>query len=207
MGVPVLIIGKSGTGKSASLRNFKADEVGIINVLNKPLPFKNDLKLSCCDDYNKIKEIIKGAKVKTLVIDDAGYLITKEFMNNHTKAGGGNAVYAMYNKMADNYFKLIEFCKTAENDKIIFFIMHEDRNEVGELKPKTVGKLLDEKVCVEGMFTIVLRSVFKDKKYLFLTQKEDELDLQKSPIGLFENIEIDNDLKFVEEKIREFYNI
>lgn len=207
MGIPVLIIGKSGTGKSTSLRNFKSEEIGVINILNKPLPFKNDIKTACTDDYEEVKKIIQGSKVKTLVIDDAGYLITKEFMNNHTKAGGGNAVYAMYNKMADNFYRLIEFCKTVENDKIIFFIMHEDRNEVGELKPKTIGRLLDEKVCVEGMFTIVLRSIFKNKKYLFLTQKEDELDLQKSPMGLFENIEIENDLKFVEEKIREFYSI
>ena len=207
MGIPVLIIGKSGTGKSTSLRNFKSDEVGIINVLNKPLPFRTDIKPYHCDNYEKIKQVIADSKVKSIIIDDAGYLITNHFMNKHSKANAGNAVYAMYNELADNFFKLIEFCKTVEEDKIIYFIMHEDRNDFGELKPKTIGKLLDEKVCIEGLFTIVLRSIFKDKKYLFLTGREDELDLQKSPIDMFKDLKIDNDLKNVDNCIREYYGI
>ena len=207
MGIPVLIIGKSGTGKSTSLRNFKSDEVGIINVLNKPLPFRTDIKPYHCDNYEKIKQVIADSKVKSIIIDDAGYLITNHFMNKHSKANAGNAVYAMYNELADNFFKLIEFCKTVEEDKIIYFIMHEDRNDFGELKPKTIGKLLDEKVCIEGLFTIVLRSVFKDRKYLFLTGKEDELDLQKSPIDMFKDLKIDNDLKNVDNCIREYYGV
>ena len=206
MGIPVLIIGKSGTGKSTSLRNFKSDEVGIINVLNKPLPFRTDIKPYHCDNYEKIKQVIADSKVKSIIIDDAGYLITNHFMNKHSKANAGNAVYAMYNELADNFFKLIEFCKTVEEDKIIYFIMHEDRNDFGELKPKTIGKLLDEKVCIEGLFTIVLRSVFKDKKYLFLTGREDELDLQKSPIDMFKDLKIDNDLKNVYNSISKHFS-
>lgn len=208
MGIGVLIIGKSGSGKSTSLRNFKKDEVGIINVISKPLPFKNvnDLQTVDTDNYADIKSILTKSKTKSVVIDDAGYLITNQFMRKHANAGGGNAVFSLYNDIADNYWSLTEIVKGLPNEKIVYFMMHEDKNDFGDIKPKTIGKLIDEKVCLEGLFSIVLRAKKVDKNYYFFTQST-ENDVAKSPIGMFDELYIDNDLKKVDDIIREFYNL
>ena len=154
MGIGVLIIGKSGSGKSTSLRNFKANEVGIVNVISKPLPFKNvnNLKTVDTDNYADIKKIIEGSKTPSIVIDDAGYLITNQFMRKHANAGGGNAVFSLYNDIADNFWSLTEQIKKLPNDKIVYLLMHEDKNDFGDIKPKTIGKLIDDKVCLERTF-------------------------------------------------------
>ena len=208
MGIGVLIIGKSGSGKSTSLRNFKQEDVGIINVISKPLPFKNtnNLKIINTDNYVDVKTILTSCKTKSIVIDDAGYLITNQFMRKHANAGAGNAVFSLYNDIADNYWTLTEIVKTLPENKIVYFIMHEDKNDFGDIKPKTIGKLIDEKVCLEGLFSIVLRAKKVDKNYYFFTQST-ENDVAKSPIGMFTDLYIDNDLKKVDNIIREFYGI
>lgn len=154
MGIGVLVIGKSGSGKSTSLRNFKANEIGIINVISKPLPFKNvnSLKTVDTDNYADVKKIIEGSKTPSIVIDDAGYLITNQFMRKHANTGGGNAVFSLYNDIADNFWSLTEQIKKLPNDKIVYILMHEDKNEFGDIKPKTIGKLIDDKVCLERTF-------------------------------------------------------
>lgn len=208
MGVGVLVIGKSGSGKSTSLRNFKAEEVGIINVISKPLPFKNvnGLKTIDTDNYEDIKKVLEKSKTKSIVIDDAGYLITNQFMRKHASAGGGNAVFNLYNDIADRFWSLTEIVKALPNDKIVYFFMHEDKNDFGDIKPKTIGKLIDDKVCLEGLFSIVLRAKKVDKNYYFFTQST-ENDVAKSPIGMFNELYIDNDLKQVDNIIRDFYEI
>lgn len=206
MGISVLIIGKSGSGKSTSLRNFNKNEIGIINVLSKPLPFKNDLPTIDTDDYDNVKKVLERSKVNSIVIDDAGYLITNNFMRKHSNIGGGNAVYNFYNDMADQFWNLIEFTQKLPKEKITYFFMHEDKNDFGDIKPKTIGKILDDKVCVEGMFTIVLRAKKVDKNYYFFTQATDG-DVAKTPMGMFNDLYIDNDLKLVDKTIREYYNI
>lgn len=203
MGVPVLIIGKSGSGKSTSLRNFSKNEIGVINVLGKPLPFKNDIPDIKTDDYEKIEKTILKSIVKSIVIDDAGYLMTNQFMRGHSNTGSGNAIFSFYNTIGDKFWGLIRFVVDfLPPEKIVYFMMHEDKNDFGDIKPKTIGKMLDEKACIEGMFTVALRC--KDHK--FLTQTT-ENDIAKSPMGMFDTIEIDNDLKFVDEKIREYWNL
>lgn len=208
MGIGVLIMGKSGSGKSTSLRNFKSDEVGIINVISKPLPFKNvnGLKTVDTDNYADIKKVIEGSKTPSIVIDDAGYLITNQFMRKHSNAGGGNAVFSLYNDIADSFWNLTEQIKKLPNNKIVYILMHEDKNDFGDIKPKTIGKLIDDKVCLEGLFSIVLRAKKVDKNYYFFTQATDG-DVAKSPIGMFDELYIENDLKAVDDKIREFYGI
>lgn len=208
MGIGVLIIGKSGSGKSTSLRNFKSDEVGIINVISKPLPFKNvnGLKTVDTDNYADVKKVIEGSKTPSIVIDDAGYLITNQFMRKHSNAGGGNAVFSLYNDIADSFWNLTEQIKKLPNNKIVYILMHEDKNDFGDIKPKTIGKLIDDKVCLEGLFSIVLRAKKVDKNYYFFTQATDG-DVAKSPIGMFDELYIENDLKVVDNKIREFYGI
>lgn len=208
MGIGVLVIGKSGSGKSTSLRNFKSNEVGIVNVISKPLPFKNVNKLKTVDtdNYADITKILNGSKTPSIVIDDAGYLITNQFMRKHANAGGGNAVFSLYNDIADSFWNLTEQIKKLPNDKIVYIFMHEDKNDFGDIKPKTIGKLIDDKVCLEGLFSIVLRAKKVDKNYYFFTQATDG-DVAKTPIGMFEELYVDNDLKEVDKKIREFYGI
>lgn len=205
MGIPVLIIGKSGSGKSASLRNFQPGEVGIVNVLGKPLPFRNKLQAVQTDDYKKVYTAITKAKTDCIVIDDAGYLMTNQFMRGHSSTGAGNTIFTFYNDLGDQFWQLVRY--VAENlppQRVVYFIMHEEKNDFGDVKPKTIGKMLDEKVCVEGMFTIVLRSMLVNGKHVFRTQT-DGMDVCKTPIGMFEADEIDNDLKMVDNAIREYY--
>lgn len=206
MGVPVLILGKSGSGKTTSLRNFQRGEIGIINVLGKQLPFNSNLGMLVTDDYTVIKtNMLQAKRVKSFFIDDAGYLITNAFMRGHG-GGKGNAVFELYNSLADNFWNLILFISNElPKDMIVYLAMHEDKNEFGDVKPKTIGKLLDDKVCVEGMFTIVIRSLKEDGKYLFVTQT-DGYDVTKTPLGMFEYEKVDNDLKIVDQRIRSFYH-
>ena len=208
MGIPVLIIGKSGSGKSTSLRNFDEKELALVNVIRKPLPFKKKFESTLCtDDYQKIVKAILGTKKDAIVIDDAGYLITNEFMNKHSSVGGGNAVFNLYNDLADKFWGLIEFVKTKLDDsKIVYFIMHEDKNDFGDIKPKTIGKLLDDKVCIEGMFILFFRCIFLFFFYFFRTQTNG-LDVAKTPMEMFSDLEIDNDLKMVDTTIREYYSL
>lgn len=208
MATMTLVIGRSGAGKTASLRNIKETTL-VINPNKKPLPFKNNdnLKTMNCDEYLKIKAALttayeKGAKIA--VIDDAGYLMTSKFMAGHRQAKG-NSQFDLYNEIADNFYSLLKFCADElPSDMLVFVTMHEEMNDMGYSKPKTIGKLLDDKVCIEGMFTIVLHALKLDGKYVFATNT-DGLDVTKSPMGMFDQEYIDNDLQYVIEKIREYY--
>ena len=128
-------------------------------------------------------------------------------MNKHTSAGGGNGVFNLYNEIGDHFWGLIEFVKNKlQNDKIVYFMMHEEKNDYGDIKPKTIRKLLDEKVCIEGMFTIALRCMTDNNKHYFKTQS-DGYDICKTPLEMFADKEIDNDLKLVDTTIREYYKL
>ena len=207
MGIPVLIMGKSGSGKSRSMKNCVGKDFGLIRVLNKPLPFRGKIPGNVCSDYVKIKAAVKNPQwPKSIVIDDAGYLITGPYMDGHNTTGKGNAVFGLYNQLADDFYRLVKaIADEAPPDRIVYVIMHEDTNEYGDIKPKTIGKLLDEKVCLEGMFTIVLRAV-KGERYSFVTQSRDGA-VSKSPDDMFPEVEIDNDLLMVDSTIREYYGI
>ena len=202
MGIPVLIIGESGSGKTTSMRNFKYGELGIINVGYKSLPFKTDLKPFNSDDYSLISNVISRSKTKSIVIDDAQYLMVNEFMRN-AKSNG----YQKFTDIALNFWNLVQMViKDLPSDVIVYFLGHIERDNNGNEKFKTIGRMLDEKITLEGMFTIVLKTLVQDGKYMFTTQTNG-MDTVKSPVGLFDSITIDNDLKFVDTKIREFYNI
>lgn len=207
MATPVLIIGKSGSGKSTSMRNCAgSDDWNLIRVLNKPLPFKGKINGWTTDDYQVVMKALGQSKAKNIVLDDAGYLITNHFMRGHSSAGAGNGVFTLYNNIGDYFWNLIQFIIKLPEDKIVYVMMHEDKNDFGDIKPKTIGKLIDEKVCLEGMFTIVLRCIEESGKHLFVTQASDGA-VSKSPMGMFETLTIDNDLLIVEKAIREYYEL
>lgn len=201
MAIITMIYGQSGTGKSTSLRNFNPDQVGLINVSGKPLPFRSEIPSIVTDDYTHIRQVLSSAKAKSIVIDDATYLMVDEFMRNAKVTG-----YQKFTDMAFNFFQLIESARLLPDDKIVYFLGHSDRDQDGNEKFKTIGKLLDEKVTLEGKFTIVLKTVVKDGKYYFQTQNNGQ-DTVKSPIGMFQDEFIDNDLAEVDRIIREYYNI
>ena len=201
MGVPVLILGESGSGKSASMRNFKPGEVGIINVSGKPLPFQNQLKTVNTDNYEDIVKTIIAAKAKALVIDDAQYLMANEFMRTAKVTG-----YQKFTDLALNFWKLIQVViNNLPPDKIVYFLAHVERDANGNEKMKTIGKLLDE-ITIEGLFTIVLKTVVQDRHYQFATQTNGQ-DTVKTPMGMFDDLLIENDLKMVDSTIREYYGI
>ena len=199
--VPVLLLGQSGSGKSTSMRNFTKDEIAVINVLGKPLPFKSDIKAPKIDDYATILNQIKMTKKKTIVIDDANYLITNEFMNKSSVKG-----FDKYNEMGNNFFNLINGIKNIEGGKTVYLIMHEDTDENGNIKPKTIGKLLDDKVNIQGMFTVCIRSMFDNGNYIFRLKTNGQ-DCVKTPFGMFENDTMENDLKEFDKVVREYYEL
>lgn len=207
MGECVFVYGKSGSGKSRSLINFGEDEIFLVNTIGKRLPFRSKFKYEIkTDDFSKIANGLRKMPTKTAVIDDSGYLMTNAFMRGHSAPKSGSSTFDLYNDIADSFWSLITVIKNElPDDVIVYMIMHEDTTDYGETKLRTIGKLLSEKVCIEGMSTVVLRCVVRDGKHLFLTQS-DGSDISKSPEGMFDR-EIENDLKSVDSKIREFWGL
>ena len=203
MGIPVFVLGHSGTGKSTSLRNFKSNEILHINVISKPLPFKGRFAETYNgDNYAEIAKAINKTKCKSIVIDDAQYLMANEFMRRSFEKG-----YDKFTEIANNFWTLINsITNDLPFDVIVYFLMHTDTDENGNEKAKTIGKLLDEKICIEGMSSIVLKTAVKDGVYSFLTQNNGH-DTVKSPLGMFPTYEIDNDLKAVDTTIREYWDL
>ena len=201
MAVLVMIYGQSGTGKSTSMRNFTNDEVAVINVSGKPLPFRNKLTTYDTDSYSKISSALNKIERKSIVIDDATYLMVNEFMRTAKVTG-----YQKYTDMAVNFNALVAQASQLASDKIVYFLGHSDLKDDGTEHFKTIGKMLDNYVTVEGKFTIVLKTVVQDGKYYFSTHNSGQ-DTVKSPLGMFEDNYVDNDLKAVDAIIREYYGI
>lgn len=215
MALPVLIIGRSGSGKTYSLKNFSPDEVGVISVEKGRLPFKSDIKVVRIpkvlneQDQNQsyaslnaakyawVMMAIKAAKAKSIVIDDSQYLLSNELFDRAYEKG-----YDKYTHMAVNFRNLIHFINELEdNNKIVYFLHHSEMDADGREKVKTIGKMLDEKLTVEGCFDIVIYC--QDHK--FFTQSNGQ-STAKSPEDMFD-LEIPNDLKMVDTKIREYYGM
>ena len=196
-----MIYGQSGTGKSTSLRNFTNDEVAVINVSGKPLPFRSKLTTYDTDSYTKISSALGKIERKSIVIDDATYLMVNEFMRTAKVTG-----YQKYTDMAVNFNSLVAQASQLANDKIVYFLGHSDLKDDGTEHFKTIGKMLDNYVTVEGKFTIVLKTVVQDGKYYFSTHNSGQ-DTVKSPLGMLEDNCVGNDLKAVDAMIREYYGI
>ena len=212
MAIPVLIMGQSGSGKTYSVKSFQPDEVGIISVEKGRLPFKSDLKVAKipngfeeAKDYatlNRCKyawliKAIQTAKCKSIVIDDSQYLLVNELFDRASEKG-----YEKFTQMAANFRNLIHSINELDQeDKIVYFLHHTETDTDGREKAKTIGKMLDEKLTIEGCFDIVIYC--NDHK--FYTQTNGQ-STAKTPEGMFE-LEIPNDLKAVDAAIREYYEI
>lgn len=201
MGIPVLICGDSGSGKSASMRNFEPEEIGVFNVASKPLPFRKKLPTVNGASYATIFKGLTNHSRKSYVIDDSQYLLAFEYFDRAKETG--------YNKFTDialNFRNLIQFVITqTPADCIVYFLHHTEQAADGTYKAKTIGKMLDEKLTVEGLFSIVLYCHASKDRHYFQTQSEG-YTTAKSPMEMFP-AEIDNDLKLVDTTIREYYEL
>lgn len=206
MATAVLIMGESGSGKSASLRNFAPNEISVFNITSKPLPFKQGkTKIPKIDNatYADIANALAKPNKRAYVIDDAGYLLSFEMFKRANETG-----YTKFTEMAKNFFDMLDFINTQlPSDIIVYITMHtEDDSEMHKVKVKTIGKMLDQNLKIEGLFSIVLRAVQTEDGYKFVT-RDDMVSTAKSPIGMWEEDMIDNDLKAVDTTIREYYDM
>lgn len=201
MGIPVLILGDSGSGKSASLRNFAPDEIGIFNVASKPLPFRKVLKKVDGASYQTILKGLSDPKLKTYAIDDSQFLLVFDSFEKAKESG-----YGKFTDMALNFYNLVQFViRKTPPDIIVYFLHHTEHTEDGRIKAKTIGRMLDNQLTLEGMFSIVLLCQTDGNRHYFVTQS-DGFTCAKSPMEMFDR-EIDNDLKFVDHAIREYYEM
>lgn len=203
MGVPVLVLGESGAGKSASLRSFDPSEVVIYNIAGKLLPFRSGAKMRIANSpsYSTIIKSLCKKTCKRYVIDDSQYLLCFELFDRSAEGG-----YTKFTEMAKHFYDLIRFVVTQlPADTIVYFLHHTETAD-NRVKAKTVGKMLDEKLTVEGLFSIVLLAKNIDGNHVFLTQS-DGTDTVKTPIGMFAEAQIDNDLKAVDDAIRAYYEM
>ena len=215
MALPVLVMGRSGSGKTYSLKNFKPNEVGVISVEKVRLPFRSQIKVAKIPKYGEgtedaksygainrakyawLMNTIEKVKTKSIVIDDSQYLLVNELFDRAYEKG-----YDKFVQMAANFRELIHFINELEEpDKIVYFLHHTDTDADGREKAKTIGKMLDEKLTVEGCFDIVI--FCEDHK--FFTQSNGQ-STAKTPEDMFE-LEIPNDLKAVDVAIREYYGL
>lgn len=201
MGIPVLILGESGSGKSTSLRNFEPEEIGIFNVASKPLPFRKKLRVANGATYNLIYEILSKPRLNAYIIDDSQYLLAFEFFDRALEKG-----YDKFTQMALNFNDLIQFViNRTPPGCIVYFLHHTEETKSGTLKAKTIGNMLDEKLTVEGLFSVVLLCRAAKDRHYFMTQSEG-VSTAKSPMEMFP-AEIDNDLKLVDTAIREYWGL
>ena len=203
MAIPVLILGQSGTGKSYSMKNFNEDEICLISVQKSLLPFRKKFtETVVTDKYTEIIKAMEFTKKKVIVIDDTQYLMCNEFMRRATEKG-----FDKFTEIAQNFWSLVvQEVNNLPSDTIVYLLCHTATDENGVEKMKTIGKLVDEKITPEGLFTIVLKTAVSDGNYAFVTQNNGK-DTVKSPEGMFSTYAINNDLKYVDEKIRNYYEL
>lgn len=202
MGVPVFILGQSGAGKSSSLRDFDPSEVGIFNIAGKPLPFRKKMAVANNATYKTIFETLENPNLNCYVIDDSQYLLAFDLFDRAEEKG-----YEKFTGMAVSFQRLIRYIQVnTPADTIVYFLHHSEMGPEGQLKAKTIGKMLDEKLTLEGLFSIVLLARASQDGYKFITQGQG-LSTAKSPMGMFDQIEIDNDLKAVDDAIRAYYEL
>jgi len=205
MAEKILIMGESGTGKSTSIRNCDPAITAIVNPVGKPLPFRGSKKfvtlngITSSDEIcNFIKAQVKAGK-KVIIVDDFQYILAIPYMDRIKENG-----WDKWNDFGENYFKIIDICKELPEDVCVYYLTHCETLESGVTTVKLIGKLLREKITIEGLFTIVLRTGVSEGKYYFFTQNNGK-DTVKSPMGMFDTFSIENDLAYVDAKIRNYY--
>ncbi|MEG2273292.1 MAG: ATP-binding protein [Acinetobacter sp.] len=209
MSTVTMILGQSGTGKSTSLRNLNPDDVLLIQAVRKPLPFRSSkwkpLKEGGCvikqTNADNIRKLLTTTDKNIIIIDDFQYIMASEFMNRALEKG-----FDKFTEMAKNAYDILTTAMNLADHKRVYVLSHTEESESGKTKIKTIGKLLDEKITLEGLVTIVLQTAVVNGNYIFLTKNSGQ-NTVKSPMGLFEDEHIENDLNAVDKAICEYWGI
>ncbi|NYT67935.1 AAA family ATPase [Pusillimonas noertemannii] len=213
MSIVTMVLGESGTGKTTSLRNMEAAETLLIQAVKKPLPFKSKawkrFDKEVCKEGNifqtdsaaQIINIMQKTKRKVIVLDDFQYVMANEFMRRTNETG-----FNKFTEIGKNAWDIINAAAALPEDVRVYILSHIETSESGHTKIKTIGRMLDEKIALEGMVTIVLRTQLRDGQYLFATRNNGS-DTTKTPMGLFDAETIDNDLRAVDQAIQEYYEL
>jgi hypothetical protein len=199
--VATLILGSSGSGKSTALRNLNPKDVALIQAIRKPLPFKTDWKPYVTDQSEKIIAAMKKTDRKIIVIDDYQYTMANEFMRRSDERG-----YDKFTEIGRHAWDILTAATALADDVRVYILSHTQEDDSGHVKMKTIGKMLDEKITLEGMVTIVLRTSVTDGLYQFSTRNNGS-DSVKTPMGLFDSEKIDNDLALVDAAIVDYYGL
>lgn len=217
----IAIVGSTGTGKSTSIKHLDPKETYIINVAKKELPFKGADKLyntenknyKEIDDANEITRLLKtisekAPHIKNIIIEDSNYIMGFNLMAKATEVG-----FTKFTLMARDMVDLFRATRSLRDDLKIFYFSHpetvEDGNEIVGYKIKTAGKMIDNQIGLEGLFTICLYTYVEETKdgvcnYHFVTNRFKKYPA-KSPDGMFSEIKIPNNLKIVADTIDEYY--
>lgn len=217
MSISTMILGESGTGKSTSLRNLDPQHTLLIQTVSKPLPFRSSEWKKCTkenpagsvlvtDNSASIVQAMLRTKREIIVIDDFQYLLANEFMRRVTDHEAGNSAFAKYNEIARHAWDVLMASTSLPEYKRVYILSHTSTDDFGKTKIKTIGKLLDEKIVMEGLVTIVLRTQVQNGNYLFSTRNSGS-DTVKSPLGLFDEEMIENDLATVDSQIFNYYGL
>jgi len=216
MSIATMIIGESGTGKSTSLRNLDPNNTLLIQAVRKPLPFRSvnwrpvvkgeGGSVFVTDNSAHIVSAMQRTDKEVIVIDDFQYVLANEFMRRVTDNEQGSSAFAKYNEIARHAWDVLMASTSLAEHKRVYILSHTSTDDFGKTKIKTIGKLLDEKIVMEGLVTIVLRTVVANGDYMFSTKNNGQ-DTVKSPIGLFESDLVENDLAMVDAAITAYYDI
>ncbi|WP_124076707.1 AAA family ATPase [Burkholderia gladioli] len=216
MSIATMVIGESGTGKSAAMRNLDPAKTLLIQAVKKPLPFKStgwkpiakgqDGSVYVTDNSEHIVKAMEKTKKEIIIIDDFQYILANEFMRRVTDVEVGNSAFAKYNEIARHAWDILMAAGSLADYKRVYILSHTATDDFGKTKIKTIGKLLDEKIVMEGLVTIVLRTDVSDGEYTFTTRNNGR-DTVKSPMGLFDADRVPNDLAEIDSAIAAFYDI
>lgn len=208
MAITTFVLGNSGEGKSFSLKHLDPKLVGVINVNNKPLPFRggHDFKKIATDNAERIKQVLLQSQAPIIVIDDFQYVMGNEYIGGANQKFTGDAAFQRYNIMAYNAWSIINTAIREVPDNKRVYILSHTQEDNGRSKIKTIGKMLDDKIVLEGMVTMVLQTTIQDKNHYFMTQNNG-FNTVKSPEDMFQSELIPNDLNAVDDAICEYYGI
>lgn len=212
MSIATLVLGASGSGKSTSLMNLDPQKTLLIQCINKPLPFRSkgwrevtrdnpDGSVFRTDNPVHIEKAMRNSRKEIVVIDDYQAVMVNELMNRSAERG-----FDKFTDIGKNAWNIFNAAGALGHDRRVYILAHTQTDEFGQVRMKTVGKMVDQTIVPEGFFTIVLRTEVTNGVYTFVTQTNGQ-DCCKSPMGMFPELKIPNDLAAVDAAIREFYGI
>lgn len=212
MSIATLILGTSGSGKSTSLRNLDPAKTLLIQCIKKPLPFraagwkvritlKSEGNVIQTSDPIVIEKCLRNSKAEIVVIDDYQAVMVNTLLERSSEKG-----YDKFTDIAKSAWSVFNAAGDLAEHRRVYIMAHTQTDDFGQTRMKTVGKMVDQTLVPEGYFTIVLRTEVTNGNYKFATQTNGQ-DCCKSPIDMFTDLHIDNDLNTVDLAIQDFYQI